>query len=57
MSIKNKILSIISSHPKLVTFGIGMAVTFGIGIATGLIHAPERAFASGGSCTSCHHTL
>jgi len=50
--IKNKIKNAITAHPKLLTFGIGLAITFGVGLATGLIHSPEQAFAGGG-CTSC----
>jgi hypothetical protein len=28
MSLKDKIMNIITTHPKLVTFGIGFAITF-----------------------------
>jgi uncharacterized membrane protein len=37
MSTKHKILNAISAHPKLVTFGIGLAVTMAIGTAIGLV--------------------
>jgi hypothetical protein len=36
MSIKYKIVNIITAHPKLVTFGIGLAITFVVGAAIGL---------------------
>jgi hypothetical protein len=37
MSFKDKIMNISISHPKLVTFGIGLAVTFAIGLAIGMV--------------------
>lgn len=37
MSIKDKIENIITRHPRLVTFGIGLAITFTIGIAIGMV--------------------
>jgi mannitol/fructose-specific phosphotransferase system IIA component len=37
MSIKTKIMNIVTAHPKLVTFGSGMTVTFVIGIAIGMV--------------------
>jgi hypothetical protein len=45
MSIKSKIIKVVVNHPKIVTFGIGLAVTFGIGLVTGLIEGPHQAFA------------
>jgi len=36
-SLKEKVLSAITSHPRLVTFGIGLAITFVIGTAIGLV--------------------
>jgi hypothetical protein len=45
MSIKNKIINAITAHPKLVTFGIGLAITFVVGTAIGLI-SPEQALAA-----------
>ena len=35
MAFKDKIMNIITAHPKLVTLGIGLAVTFIIGTAIG----------------------
>jgi hypothetical protein len=46
MSIKDKIMNTISAHPKLVTFGIGLAITFVIGTAIGMVDH-NQAFASG----------
>jgi hypothetical protein len=40
---KQRIINVLTSHSKLMTFGIGLAITFGITIATGLIN-PEQAF-------------
>jgi hypothetical protein len=37
MSLKDKIVNIITAHPKLVTFGIGLAITFVIGTAIGMV--------------------
>jgi hypothetical protein len=37
MSLKDKIMNIATAHPKLVTFGIGLAITFVMGTAIGLI--------------------
>ena len=45
MSIKDKIMDIIITHPKLVTFGIGLAITFVIGTAIGIITDPQHALA------------
>jgi hypothetical protein len=36
MSLKDKIMNIITAHPKLVTFGIGLAITFVVGTAIGM---------------------
>jgi hypothetical protein len=41
MSIKQKLLNAISAHPKLVTFGIGLAVTMAIGAAIGMVQVQE----------------
>ena len=35
MSIKDKIMNMITAHPKLLMFGIGLAITFVIGAAIG----------------------
>ncbi len=37
MSFKDKIMNIVTAHPRLVTFGIGLAITFVIGTAIGMI--------------------
>jgi len=37
MSLKTKIMNIITAHPKLVTFGIGLTITFVIGTAIGMV--------------------
>jgi uncharacterized membrane protein len=37
MSFKDKIMNIITTHPKLVTFGIGLAITFVIGAMIGMV--------------------
>jgi hypothetical protein len=45
MSLKTKIMNIITAHPKLVTFGIGLAITFVVGTAIGMVDH-QQAFAS-----------
>jgi hypothetical protein len=47
MSFKDKIMNMVVSHPKLVTFGIGLAITFAIGTAIGMVDH-NQAFAGGG---------
>jgi hypothetical protein len=42
MSIKTKIMNIITAHPKLVTFGIGLAIAFVIGTAIGMVDANHQ---------------
>jgi hypothetical protein len=37
MSFKDKIMNVITAHPKLVTFGIGLGITFVIGTAIGMV--------------------
>jgi hypothetical protein len=37
MSLKAKIMNIVIGHPKLVTFGIGLAITFVVGTAIGMV--------------------
>jgi hypothetical protein len=37
MSLKSKIMNTVTAHPKLVTFGIGLAITFVIGTAIGMV--------------------
>jgi hypothetical protein len=45
MSIKQKLLNAVTTHPKLVTFGIGLAITFAIGTAIGMLDH-QQAFAA-----------
>jgi uncharacterized membrane protein len=45
MSFKDKIMNMITAHPKLVTFGIGLAITFVIGTAIGMVEH-NQAFAN-----------
>jgi len=45
MSIKDKLMNIVTAHPKLVTFGIGLAITFAIGTAIGMMDY-NQAFAN-----------
>ena len=45
MSFKDKIMNMITAHPKLVTLGIGLAITFVIGTAIGTVDH-NQAFAS-----------
>jgi hypothetical protein len=47
MSLKSKIINAITTHPKLVTFGIGLAITFAIGTAIGTLDHGQMAFAEG----------
>jgi hypothetical protein len=46
MSTKHKILNAISAHPKLVTFGIGLAITMAVGTAIGMLDHSQIAFAT-----------
>jgi hypothetical protein len=42
MSVKSKIMNFITVQPKLVTFGIGLAITFGVSIVvSGIIEAKQ----------------
>jgi hypothetical protein len=44
MSLKDKIMSFITAQPKLVVFGIGLAITFAIGIGLetiGIFHVQD----------------
>jgi hypothetical protein len=52
MSLKDKILNAISAHPKLVTFGIGLAITFVVGTAIGMVDHPQMVAASSGHQSS-----
>lgn len=46
MPFKDKITNVIAAHPKLVTFGIGVAITFIVGTAIGAVDH-NQAFAQG----------
>jgi len=35
MSLKDKIVNLITAHPKLTTLGIGLTITFVVGLAIG----------------------
>jgi len=37
MSLKDKIMNIVTAHPKIVTFGIGLVITFVIGATIGMV--------------------
>jgi hypothetical protein len=57
MSFKDKIMNTITTHPKIVTFGIGLAITFVIGTAIGLVdhssvYAATNAHGGVGSSTN-----
>jgi hypothetical protein len=49
MSLKTKIMNIITAHPKLVTLGIGFAVTATVSTIIGLI-IPVLALTTVGMC-------
>jgi hypothetical protein len=54
-SLKEKVLNSITAHPKLVTFGIGLAITFVIGTAIGMVdHNQAFAIADGNADGSSH---
>ena len=54
MSLKDKIINVIASRPKLVTFGIGLAITFAIGTAIGMLdHNQAFAFNNQTKCPKC----
>jgi hypothetical protein len=40
------------AHPKLVTFGIGLAITFAVGTAIGMIDHGQMAYAGIGQSQS-----
>ncbi len=45
MNLKQKMINVVSAHPKIVTLGIGFAIAAAIGIGLGAVAAPEQAFA------------
>jgi hypothetical protein len=57
MSTKQKLINIVAAQPRLVTFGIGLAVSFGIAVMIGISEA-QQAHAVfdtliGRSCNGC----
>jgi hypothetical protein len=44
MSIKQKLLNAISTHPKLVTIGVGLAITMAVGSAIGMLDSSHSAY-------------
>jgi hypothetical protein len=54
MSLKSKIFNILTAHPKLVTFGIGLMITFAFGTAIGLSdHNQAFAVSNQTGCPKC----
>jgi hypothetical protein len=49
---KQNIINAITSHPKLLTFGIGLAITFVIGTAIGMVDH-NQAFAAAHGDNNC----
>jgi hypothetical protein len=39
--LKQKLLNAISAHPKLATFGIGLAMTMAVGTAIGMVEVQQ----------------
>jgi hypothetical protein len=39
---KDKFMDLLASHPRLVTFGLGLAITFLIGTIIGMINDPTH---------------
>jgi hypothetical protein len=53
MSFKTKIMNIVAAQPKLMTFGIGLAITFSIATVVGILdHNQAFAVASEGGKAS-----
>ena len=53
MSFKDKIMNIVTAHPKLVTLGIGLGITFVIGTAIGMVET-QQAHAILAASSSCY---
>ena len=51
MSIKDKILNMITAHPKLLTLGIALGITFVVGTSIGMLENNQFAFATASSTT------
>jgi hypothetical protein len=41
MALKDKIMNSLTTNPKFMTFGIGLAITFSIGLALGIFDVSE----------------
>jgi hypothetical protein len=41
MALKSKIMNLITAQPKLVIFGIGLAITFVIGTTIGMVEVQQ----------------
>jgi len=53
MSLKDKVMNMVTTHPKLVTFGIGLAITFVVGTAIGMVET-QQAHAILAASSSCY---
>lgn len=45
-------MNLLTAHPKIAIFGIGLAITFVVGAAIGMA-SPEQVSASGPRCVGC----
>ncbi len=53
--VKQRILTAITKHPKVVMFGIGLAVAAAITVVLGtLVLVPQQVYAPMGSCSGCY---
>jgi hypothetical protein len=52
MSLRQKLIDLMTAHPKLATFAIGLAITMAVGTAIGMVDNQHLAFASGGTKSS-----
>ena len=43
-SLKQRMLNVVAAHPKVLTFGIGLAITVAIGIAIGMSDQSHTAY-------------
>ena len=50
---KHKILLALTTHPRLLTFGIGLAVTFTIGALIGTLDSSHSAYAANNGNNAC----
>jgi hypothetical protein len=54
MSIKSKIMNVIASNPKLLTFGIGFVIAVTVSATRGLISTINALSFGGGGINVCH---